>query len=214
MKGLLKKVVVALLVFVVAVGSWFYFIFMKSPMFSLGLAGYAYYKKDFSAFEQVVDINAIVVNGYDVLSPIYLGSARKTVQTVVKHWTNTLAKKGLFGKMAAKKAADAAGKIDPAIKKKLVAEVRKTAQQFFVEDNTASQNNTADSGSGSKLSFKSIKEVERVDGNALIEVVLQNGMKEDLPIDLRMESIQGDRWKIVAIENIPYIAANAKKFNQ
>ncbi|MBQ0107887.1 MAG: hypothetical protein KBS34_01975 [Phascolarctobacterium sp.] len=62
--------------------------------------------------------------------------------------------------------------------------------------------------------MKDIKTVECVGSDALMSVVLANGKNEQLPIDLRMAKIEGDQWKVVAIENLDFIVGNVNKFRE
>ncbi|MCQ2381201.1 MAG: hypothetical protein MJ032_02515 [Acidaminococcaceae bacterium] len=210
--GILKKVLVVILVLLLAFAGWFFFIFAKTPLYSLGMVGYAYWAKDYPRFERHVDIGAIVNNGYDDLSAVYLKGTTDVVKKGVSNLLDKISSKGIFGKLASKEAEKAVAKIDPALKQKITNEVTKLAKSYFAKPEEAKQAGTE--SKGNKLSLKDIMEVENDGKNALMSIVLQNGKKEELPIQCLMSRIDNDEWKVVGIANIANIVANRQKFSE
>ena len=207
----MKKVMLGLVAVILCALVWFFLVFAKTPLYSLGMVGYAYYTKDYPRFERHVDINSIVVNGYDTLSAVYLKGANTAVKKGVSGLVGKISSKGVLGKILGKQAQKQVDRFDPAMKATISNEVTKRAKAYFAKPEEAK---AAGTESQSNLSLKDIKTVECVGSDALMSVVLANGKNEQLPIDLRMAKIDGDEWKVVAIENLDFIVGNVNKFRE
>lgn len=208
---MMKKILLGLVAVVLCVLAWFFLVFAKTPLYSLGMVGYAYYTKDYPRFERHVDINSIVVNGYDTLSNVYLKGTTAVVKKGLAGAVSKLSGKGVLGKILGQQVQKQADRFDPAMKATISNEVTKRAKAYFAKPEEAQ---AAGTESQNNLSLKDIKTVECVGSDALMSVVLANGKQEQLPIDLRMAKIDGDEWKVVAIENLDFIVANVNKFRE
>lgn len=209
--GFLKKLFIIILILLAVFAAWFFLIFVKTPLYSLGIVGYSYYTKDYPRFERHVDIPAIVNNGYDDLSAIYLKGVNNVAKKTVSNLLGKIADKGIFGKLAVKEAEKAVSKIDPALKQKITQEVTKLAKSYFAKPEEAKKAGTE---SKNNLGLKNIIEEQNDGTHALMNILLQNSKKEPLPIKCLMQKIDGEEWKVVGIANIAEIVQNRNKFQE
>jgi len=219
----MKRFFIAVVVLLALVAGWFFMFFVKTPLYSLGMAGYAYYKKDYPMFEKYVDVPTITVNGYDDLAPIYL--PRETA--VVKRQAANIIS-GAIGSVFGAKAGVVVGKtlgakvandvvdstvasIEPAIKQKLVEGVREKLKTFFTEGSKDETKATKEETPG-KLSLKDIKEESNLNGVAVMKVTLGNLRNEVLPIKLRMLQKPDKEWKVIKVENLNEVITKGPEF--
>ncbi len=212
MKTVLKSVLAIILVAIIAFAGWFFLVFSKTPLYSLGMVGYAYYTKDFPRFERHVDLGAIVNNGYSTLEQAYFKNVSQAAKTTVaKAVAKVASKNALLGALVGKQVNKVVEKAEGTTKDKITAEVRKYAKAYFAKPEEAAAEGTE---SQSNLKLKDLKQVSKTDTSALMSIFLENGKKEVLPINLSMSKIDKDEWKVVAIQNLDFIVANAKKFKE
>lgn len=207
----MKKILLVVFVLLLAFAGWFFFIFAKTPLYSLGMVGYAYWTRDYPRFERHVDLGAIVNNGYEDLSAVYLKGTTDVVKKGVSNLLSKISSKGILGKIASKEAEKAVAKIDPALKQKITVEVTKIAKSYFAKPEEAK---AAGTSSKSNIGLKDIVEVENDGKNALMSIVLENSKKEVLPVQCLMSRIDSGEWKVVGIANIAEIVQNRQKFQQ
>lgn len=220
----MKKILIAVVVLLALVVGWFFMFFTKTPLYSLGMAGYAYYKKDYPMFERYVDVPTITVNGYDDLAPIYLprhtAVAKRKAATVISGAIGSVfgAQAGLvvgrtLGAKVANDVVDSTvSNLEPEIKQKLVDGVSAKLKTFFTELNEKDKANAMKEEAPGKLSLKGIKEESNLNGVAVMNVTLGNLRNEVLPIKLRMLQKQDKEWKVIKVDNLNEVITKGPEF--
>lgn len=220
----MKKILIAVVVLLALVVGWFFMFFTKTPLYSLGMAGFAYYKKDYPMFERYVDVPTITVNGYDDLAPIYLprhtAVAKRKAATVISGAIGSVfgARAGLvvgrtLGAKVANDVVDSTvANLEPEIKQKLVTGVRDKLQTFFTELNDTDKANAMKEEAPGKLSLKGIKEESNLNGVAVMNVTLGNLRNEVLPIKLRMLQKPDREWKVIKVDNLNEVITKGPEF--
>lgn len=220
----MKKILIAVVVLLALVVGWFFMFFTKTPLYSLGMAGYAYYKKDYPMFERYVDVPTITVNGYDDLAPIYLprhtAVAKRKAATVISGAIGSVfgAQAGLvvgrtLGAKVANDVVDSTvANLEPEIKQKLVDGVSAKLKTFFTELNEKDKANAMKEEAPGKLSLKGIKEESNLNGVAVMNVTLGNLRNEVLPIKLRMLQKQDKEWKVIKVDNLNEVITKGPEF--
>ncbi len=221
----MKKILIGVVVLLVLAVGWFFMFFTKTPLYSLGMAGYAYYKKDYPMFEKYVDVPTVAVNGYDDLAPIYLNEKTKAVKkkaaNVVSNAIGNIlgtkagaaVAKSLGEKVANEVVDGAVASIEPAVKAKLVDGVTKKVKTFFTElDEDKVKADSVKEETPGKLSLKSISEESNLNGVAIMKAVLGNQRNEVLPVRLRMLQKQDKEWKVIKVENLNEVITKGPEF--
>jgi len=220
----MKKILIGVVVLLALVVGWFFMFFTKTPLYSLGMAGYAYYKKDYPMFERYVDVPTITVNGYDDLAPIYLPRETAVVKrkaaniisgaigSVFGAQAGLVVGRTLGAKVANDVVDSTVANLEPEIKQKLVDGVSAKLKTFFTELNEKDKADAMKEEAPGKLSLKGIKEESNLNGVAVMNVTLGNLRNEVLPIKLRMLQKPDREWKVIKVDNLNEVITKGPEF--
>ena len=182
------KAIIAVAVVVICGLGYYFFYFVKTPLYSGKLIADAFRNRDILLFEQHVDVHSIVDKGYENFLRHYMQQQNQKVADN----PFTIG----FAQM-----------LKPVIVEKAAEEINAGIQEHFSREEkqlsvTGQQADSSGQNQRKHIKVKDVIQKSCYDNEAVVVLLLENVKGEEMKIRCRMEKLPNGEWKVTEIMNL------------